>query len=142
MVRAYKESDAKREFANKWQGWLNYVEPTTGSSIGSPDVEVLLNGQIVKIEFKVGKIINGLLFMRKVRGQQIQWHRSFSLAGGNSLFCTGIDWNEPQYLTNGKHIKLWKKGFLLGVDCVDTCKPLDTQFDMKKSLLEALAMGK
>lgn len=67
---------------------LSWCEPGMGSTVGIPDVWLMIGGQWLPIELKHGTIKGGYLKCN-VRPAQINWHTSVHKAGGKSLFIVG-----------------------------------------------------
>lgn len=115
------EQDFKNWFRSKYR-WSMCVEPALGTGDGMPDVCVLPGpGEPLKlVECKIGHFVDGTLYPRKIRPAQINWHRKFMEAGGQSNFVVGV-WYEGQWepyrlmLSSWKQLRPWRHGYRDGL---------------------------
>ena len=72
--------------------WHSFIEPSVGSSIGTPDLLILLPGYRLPlpVELKVAYRGGHLIRVRRVRPTQILWHDTLARAGGRSCFLVGV----------------------------------------------------
>lgn len=84
-----RENQFREWVRRRWNGWISSYEPRRGSTIGIPDLQIVVARTIVPIELKVGTIVGDELFTHDIRGAQIQWHRALREAGGRSFFLVG-----------------------------------------------------
>lgn len=84
-----RENQFREWVRRRWKGWISSYEPRRGSTIGIPDLQIIVCGIIVPIELKVGTVVDGELFCHDIRPAQIQWHRSLREAGARSFFLVG-----------------------------------------------------
>lgn len=109
-----READLKVWFRSHWLGWVESYEPRLGSSVGIPDLQVVVDQKLVPIELKLCRIEFGLLFPSEVRPPQINWHRNLSCYGVPSLFLFGQGKTKaPDFLfaAPGYAIANWSFGF-------------------------------
>lgn len=107
--------------------WSCAYETTRGSSVGYPDVQILIDElKLLPVELKVGFVDDDRLRSKEIRPSQISWHHEFRKAGGKAiiLVCTGnpskMDaWAIPS--TDRKVTSQHKQGWPL-VDCVQWVK--------------------
>jgi hypothetical protein len=87
------EQDLRRwlngRLGNTWKTW---VEPTAGSTMGTPDLLILLPGQALPlpVELKVALVVRDRLRPFHVRPAQIRWHEELARSGGKSCFLFGV----------------------------------------------------
>ena len=87
----FNESNVRANFKNHWVGWLDTIQPGLGGTVGVCDTQVLIDGKLVPIELKWCELRNGLILPKRIRPDQISWHRRFNDAGGDSFFLMGAD---------------------------------------------------
>ena len=110
------EVDFKSWFMKSWAPhWSEAYEPRGGTGMGLPDVQVLINEVLLPLELKIGMEHDAILFPRDVRPAQIEWHRRFAAAGGNSAMLVGLPVdNKRRYrvrIVNGTNLNTWAKGY-------------------------------
>lgn len=109
------ERDFKRWCRNILGRWNCAIEPALGADLGVPDLMVLRGGLLLPIELKVGEIVDGRLFPRKVRPDQIQFMEGLMRAGGECCFVVGVyDGEWKGFGTRNcraRNLSTWKKGF-------------------------------
>jgi hypothetical protein len=115
------ETSFQRWLARRWgRIWHSYIEPASGSTIGTPDVMVLLPGQclVLPVELKMTVCMReDRLKPHYLRPAQIQWHDGLARRGGLTCLLLAeplIDggfrcWVQP----NCRHevLKDWRQGF-------------------------------
>ena len=116
------ETQYKKEFRKLVGVWSEVYEPTRGSGLGYPDVQLLVDRKLLPVELKVGKVVGGMLMPEEVRPSQISWHHAFAREGGHALVlvCTGkpsaMDaWAIPS--VRREVLSIWRKGYVIG-DCI------------------------
>jgi hypothetical protein len=88
------EKDLRRLLRQKWDGWLDWIEPRGNAGVGRPDVDLLHNERIYPVELKIGKCIDfaDRQFHVKIRPDQVAWQHRFYCAGGISFFLIASDY--------------------------------------------------
>lgn len=119
------ESQFKIWFRKTWTGWVESYEPRRGSGVGIPDLQIVVDGHILPVELKVGKVVDGALVVNEVRPDQIGWHRRLIDAGVASIFLVGVGTGskpDQVFAVSPKAILSWK----IGIDLfeVDEIKSL------------------
>lgn len=84
-----KESEFKKYFREKLNMWSNALEPRSGSTMGYPDVLVLVGDRFLPIEMKIGERVGWTIVPREIRPVQIAWHENLWRAGGISMVLVG-----------------------------------------------------
>lgn len=76
--------------------WSEVYETRSGSGLGYPDLQFLVQKRLIGVEVKVGMIGDkgtdiAMLYPQEIRGTQISWHDKFMKAGGKSyiVVCCG-----------------------------------------------------
>lgn len=116
------ETAYKRKLRTIFGGWSCAYETRSGGNFGYPDLQFLVDGVLLPVEVKVGKVVDGRLVSRQIRPSQIHWHHEFWVAGGRALIlvCMGkvgeMDaWAIPSL--NREVTSKWKQGWPT-LDCV------------------------
>jgi hypothetical protein len=126
------EKDFKSWFKKHWGYWVDTYEPTLGTGIGFPDLQILLPGSILQpIEMKVGEVTGKpgelRIMPREVRPSQVSWHKRYEIAGGHSFaligFKTGLDkkTKAPQwraFAVAGGRLSAWRGGYAIGSEAI------------------------
>lgn len=110
------ETAYKRKLRVLIGGWSCAYETRSGGSFGYPDLQFLVDGVLLPVEVKVGKVEGDRLVSRQIRPSQIKWHHDFWVAGGKALIlvCMGnvneMDaWAVPS--TRREVTSQWKQGW-------------------------------
>ncbi len=104
----------KKWIRDNWDGWIESYEPRLGSSVGIPDIQIVVDGKLVPIELKVADLSDGILCSSEIRPPQINWHRNLAAHDVLSLFLFGVGkGNVPERLfaARGDKIANWSAGF-------------------------------
>lgn len=121
------EPDLRRWLAGRLVGtWHSFIEPSTGSTMGTPDLLLLLPGcQLpLPVELKVAEVRRDHLRPRHLRAAQIAWHDKLARAGGRSCLLLGVQCSlgfTAYVLPDCRHemLRRWRSGFPGGaVTCV------------------------
>ena len=127
------ETEFKKAFKKSWAGWLGSYEHGKGGDEGAPDNQVLIDGNLLPIEFKFGELIDGLVYPHDVRPAQISWNTRLVDSGGMSIYLIGV----VEFAKSGYrswrafgvapwNIWLWRQGLVPGKDCYELAtKPPD-----------------
>jgi len=122
------ESQFKSWFRKTWDGWVESYEPRRGSGVGIPDLQIVIDGHILPIELKVGKIVGDVLVVNEVRPDQIGWHRRINDVGIGTIFLIGVgEGSKPDamFAVLPKAIVKWKDGIdLFEVDQIKSLSQL------------------
>lgn len=85
------ELEFKRWVRSKYKGWSAAFGPGMGGEVGTPDICLGgLNGTIVWLELKIGKIVDEAIFLSEIRPIQYQWMWRLRKAGGLGGFLVGV----------------------------------------------------
>src|SRR5688572_20062877 len=84
------ETEFKVWFRGQWKGWSEAYEPRRGGGTGVPDVQILLDGQLLPVELKLGEVRDGRVFADDFQPAQVSWHARFWQAGGVAIFIVGV----------------------------------------------------
>ena len=110
-----KENDFKRWVKANWLGWSETYEPRKGSGVGIADMQFLVNGQLLPVELKVGRINYDMLYIDEVRPDQIGWHFRLNKAGGKSIFLIAVGFRKPERILaySAPFIREWHFGLVM-----------------------------
>jgi hypothetical protein len=117
MPKVKDETRYKRKFRANYPLWSECYEPAMGSGTGYPDIQVLspLNN-LLPIELKLGKLVEGRIFPSEVRPDQVVWHHNFSRAGGKAVLAIGYEeqigsnkWHT--FAVPGSEVIDWRAGY-------------------------------
>ena len=90
MIESHKdylnEKLLRRTLIQKWQGWIDWLEPSVGFGSGRPDCDILVDGIIFPVELKVGEKDGYIFTIKSLKKSQIVWHTLFNNKGGISCF--------------------------------------------------------
>ena len=122
--------------------WHSFVEPSIGSTMGCPDLLLLLPGEQypLPVELKVALVVRDQLRPTKLRPSQIRWHDQLARAGGRSCLLLGvpspIGWTA--YVLPDCRLEVlrrWRSGFPGGaVTCV--ARPADPRIGVASLVLD------
>lgn len=131
------EKDLRRLLRQKWDGWIDWLEPRGNAGVGRPDVDLLHDGILVPIELKIGQCIDlkDRQFRAKIRPDQVAWQHRFYAAGGVSLFLIA---NSPTEMWLGRKLIMSFSGDRW---LFDDCWVIDVN-DLSNSLRSGIAQAK
>jgi hypothetical protein len=113
------ESDFKKWLRQNWSGWIESYEPRRGTGIGIPDIQIVVDCQLLPIELKVGEFDpRGRLHPREIRPAQIMWHKKLHEHGVATVLLIGV-WDVVKeswsaWPVHGTMIEFWRKGYESG----------------------------
>lgn len=84
------ETEFKVWFRGQWKGWSEAYEPRRGGGTGVPDIQILMDDQLLPVELKLGEVRDGRVFADDFQPAQVSWHARFWQAGGVAIFIVGI----------------------------------------------------
>ncbi len=110
----------KRWFRRKYDGWSEAYEPRHGSGTGMPDLQILMEGVLLPVELKVGRLTRNKerLFIFGFEPSQISWHIRFWQSGGKAIILVGFpgieqtQWELWELPPVSFELMDWKKGWL------------------------------
>jgi hypothetical protein len=84
-----------------------------------PDIQVLLNGALLPLELKAGRLARdkSRLFIHELEPSQVSWHIRFWRAGGRAIILVGLpgvrsEWEVYELPPVSFDLMNWKKGWL------------------------------
>lgn len=122
---ARHESEFKKWFRNNTPYWVESYEPRRGGGVGIPDIQIGVEGVLIPIELKVGRVDeNHICWTEEVRADQIGWHRCAAEAMIPTLMCVGIAMPKNQWQmiwVDGIDMRLWKAGYEINSRVAKVC---------------------
>lgn len=104
----FTENDLSLTFCGLWRGWVDRIEPASGSTMGFPDV-ILFHPHTgsIPVELKLACFPKPHIIAPVgggMRPVQIGWHKRYYTIGGVSAIVLGVMENEKLslYLVSGK----------------------------------------
>lgn len=125
------EGQFKKWFRNNWPGWIDTYEPTLGTGVGFPDLQIAVDLFLQPIELKQGEVEGDRVFPKEVRGSQIVWHRRFAKHGMSSFILIGTPLPRGRWLAfavSGERAPDWRKGYAIGTEAILVNNDNDLEF--------------